>query len=100
MKEEITIRINNVDYKLKQSFRALMLVEKHIGKSVFAMDESLNNTVILFYYILQANNKNTFKFTLDEFIDLLDETPEAIEVFTEYLQAQQQPEDKKKAAKK
>lgn len=86
--EKITIKINEQDYTIKQSFRALMLFEEMTSKTVNQMSESIADIFKLFYCILKANNLNVWKYTFEEFLDLIDEQPEVFTQFTEYLEEQ------------
>jgi len=100
--EKVIIKISGVDYKVAQSFRALMLFEDMTAKSVNAMNESIADILKLFYCIIKGNNMRIFNYTFDEFVDLIDEQPEAFEMFTEYLkeQAKGQAETNKQPKKK
>ena len=102
MEKTITIQIAGVDYVIKQSFRSLLMFEDMTKSSVENMEENLNNTLTLFYCILKAGNRNTFLFSFDEFIDLMDSNVDSLTVFSEYLQslAQAQELPKKKVTKK
>lgn len=102
--EKTTIEISGRQYTVKQSFRALMLFEEMTNKSVNQINESVNDLLKLFYCILKGNNLLTFEYTFDNFIDIIDEHPEAFQHFNDYLatQAKGQPEQtaQKKSAKK
>ncbi len=98
---EANIKINGVEYKIKQSFRALMLFEEMTGKSVYQMDQTLNDVIKLFYCIIKANNRNIFNFSFDEFIDTIDDNPDSVELFNDYLLSTvEQPIEKDKPKKK
>lgn len=86
--EKIKITINEQEYIIKQSFRALMLFEEMTNKTVNQMNESVADILKLFYCILKGNNLEVWKFTFDEFLNLIDEQPEVFTQFTEYLQEQ------------
>lgn len=104
--EKITITINGVKYIIKQSFRSLMLFEEMTGKTVNKMNDSIADILKLFYCILKGNNMVTFTYSFDEWLDVIDEQPEALTTFTDYLteQANKQVEPevttKKKAISK
>lgn len=96
--KQIYITISEQQYRIKQSFRALMLFEEMTSKSVGEMNESVADVLKLFYCILKGNNMQTFTYTFEEYLDIMDEQPEAFTEFTEYLQEQAtgtQPEQKK-----
>lgn len=96
---EITIKIGGVDYKIKQSFRSLMLFENLTGKPVGEAVDSVNTIMMMFYCIIKANNKN-FEFDFEQFVDLIDDNSESIEVFTEFLQNQVPAQAQQQAKKK
>lgn len=97
--EEIKIKINDVEYILRNSTRALLKFEELTGKSVLLINENYTDTITLFYSMLYGANKNTFKYGLDEFIDVLDDNEGSIEVFNNYLISQAPVENKKKVKK-
>lgn len=97
---ETKIIIGNLDLKVKQSFRALMMFEEMTGKSVNQMNENLNDIMKLFYCVLKANNRDIFVCTFDEYIDLIDENPTAIEFYTNFLQSQAATQTKDNNKKK
>lgn len=67
-----TIKINNVDYKVKYTIRALFIFEQITGKA-FEIKTLLDN-YIFFYSMLMANNPDNI-LSWDEFIDALDSDP-------------------------
>jgi hypothetical protein len=82
--ESIKIKIGEFEFQIKQSFRALMIFEKLTGKSVSQSNDSINDIMMMFYSIIKGCNKN-FDFDFEFFVDLVDENPKSIEVFTKYL---------------
>lgn len=66
-----TIKINNKDYKIKQTIRAIFLWEQ-ISERNFDVKTTLDN-YLYFYCILMANNPEFL--TWDEFLDALDDDP-------------------------
>lgn len=96
---EIKIKINGKEYKVKQSLRALMLFEQITGRFATEITPSINDTVVLFYSLLKSNNKD-FEISQDELIDIIDEQPEILDNFNDYLLSLQteteQPQTKKK----
>jgi hypothetical protein len=83
--KEIKIKIENNEYVVKQSFRSLMLFEEMTGKNANQLTDNLTDLMTLFYCILQAGNKDIFKFSFDQFIDLIDNNQDTIQVFNDYL---------------
>lgn len=96
---EIYITISGTQYKVKQSFRSLMLFEEMTNKALAQMDETVADILKLFFCILKGSNMKTFTYSFEEFLDIMDEQPDAFSQFTEYLQAQAtgQPVEKKKS---
>lgn len=74
------IVINEKTYKVKYGFKALMIYEKIEEK---AFEPKKLGDIILFFYccLLSANPELNY----EEFIDWLDDNPNAIEDFSDYL---------------
>jgi hypothetical protein len=100
MEKETTITIDGKVLRVKQSFRALMMFEEITKRSVYQMNESVNDIITLFYCILKANNKDAFTYTFDQFVDLIDEAPESIDAFNSYLASNANAEASEKPSKK
>lgn len=67
-----TITINNKEYKVKYTIRAMFIFEQITGKS-FEINTSLDNFIFLYSLIL-ANNKDN-PLSWDEFLDAIDSDP-------------------------
>lgn len=67
----MTITINNKQYKLKYTLRALFIFEQITGKP-FNITTLLDN-YLFFYSLILANNEDVLSW--DEFIDALDKDP-------------------------
>lgn len=80
----MTIKINNQDYKIKQTIRALFLWEEITGRQ-FELKNTQDN-YLYFYCILLANN-NDFM-TWDEFIEQMDSDPNIINEITKFITKQ------------
>ena len=98
--EKTKITIAGTEFIIKQSFRALMLFEEMTSKTINQMGESVSDILKLFYCILKGNNLETFNWTFDEFLDVIDEEPNSVKVFTDYLQEQAKGQPAKPAQKK
>lgn len=98
----VKITFGNQEFSIKQTFRALMLFEEMTKKSAERIEENLNDVLTLFYCILKAGNRETFNYSFDEFIDVLDNNQDSLQIFTNYLQEQaaQVNQPKKKVVKK
>jgi hypothetical protein len=100
MNQPKTIQISGQDFTVKQSFRTFMMFEERTKKSISDMSTSIQDLVTLMYCSLSANNKDSFKYTFDEFVDILDNQPDIVNQFSKYLEeqaAEQTKESKKKA---
>ncbi len=77
------MKIKNKEYKFKITLRAMMIFEQITGKP-FNINGVLDE-YIYFYSLLMANN-NDFNYTFEEFIDILDESPNLIKDYKEALE--------------
>lgn len=69
------ITINNNDYKVKYTIRALFIFEQITGKS-FEIKSILDNYVFFYSMILANNEENVISW--DDFIDAVDNDPKLI----------------------
>ena len=83
--EQITINLDGKDFILRQSFRALTEFEHLTGKNAYEVNASISDSLNIFYCMLKACNRNSFNYSYDEFIDLLDESPTQLATFNEFL---------------
>lgn len=74
--------INNIEYKLKYTLRALFIYEQITGKA-FKL-ETITDEYIFFYCILVANNPE-MKLTFDELIEAIDEDMNIMLEFQDFL---------------
>lgn len=74
--------INKKEYKLKYTFRALMLFEQ-ITNKMFSID-TLTDELIFFYSLILANNPDNTP-TYDEFIDAIDNDNSLMQQFHKFL---------------
>ena len=72
------VKINNKEYNIKYSFKTHMVYENCMGKTY--PGNTLTDVVIFYYCCLLANNDN-IDFSLDEFINYLDDDPTILETF-------------------
>lgn len=77
-----TVTINNHEYKLVYSVRAMMLFEAAASK-LFSLD-TLSDQYLFLYCCILAGNRDT-DLTFDKLLDSLDEDPSIFTVFTEFL---------------
>ena len=69
----IIIKLGNQEYILKNRLSAFILFEEMVGKCFQDMEETMGNNLRLFYCMLKANNRETFTFSFDDFLSLLDD---------------------------
>lgn len=77
-----TVTINNKDYKLVYSVRAMMLFEA-ASQKLFGLD-TLSDQYLFLYCCILAGNKDT-DLTFDKLLDSLDEDPSIFTTFTEFM---------------
>lgn len=96
----IVIKINSIEFKLKKSFRGLMLFEEITGTSVTEMEENTSNMLKMFYCLLKGANKDSFNLSFDEFLTYLDDNESIVEDFNNYMIALANPQEQKKIPRK
>ena len=84
MNIETIIVIKDVEYKIKKSFGVLMEFERLTKLNSLNLEYNLNNTIMLFYATLKFNNKN-FKYSVEDFIALIDEDENILMQYIDYL---------------
>lgn len=77
-----TVTINNKEYKLVYSVRAMMLFEAAASK-LFSLD-TLSDQYLFLYCCILAGNKDT-DLTFDKLLDSLDEDPSIFTVYTDFM---------------
>lgn len=79
----MTIKINEKEYELKYTLRALFIFEQIKGKQ-FSID-TLTDEYLFFYCLILANNKDV-EMSFDAFIDELDKTPGLILEYKNFME--------------
>ncbi len=82
---QATITIGSQQYIVKQSHRALIAFERLTGRNAYETQPSVTDSMSMMWSMLTTCNRETFLFSFDEFLDLIDENPTALEDFNEYL---------------
>ena len=77
-----TVTINNKEYKLVYSVRAMMIFEAAANK-LFSLD-TLSDQYLYLYCCILAGNKDT-DLTFDILLDSLDEDPSIFTVYTDFM---------------
>lgn len=76
------IKINGKDYPVKRSIRAYLTFEEMTGHSIEDFQETMKEVVTFFFSCFQsAGNKQTYQ----EFIDLIDDDPDSIKLFSDSM---------------
>jgi hypothetical protein len=96
--EDIKFKIGTEEYLIKQTFRSLMLFEEMTGIQ-YENDNKMGTQFKMLYCILKAANRDTFKYSWDEFLDLLDNNQESVQTFFDYIQKLSGKSTKKKVVK-
>lgn len=78
----MTITINEKEYNIKYSFRALMIYENITHKSF--NPKTISDMIVFFYSIVLAANKGC-ELKFDDFLDWIDENPDKITDFSSWL---------------
>lgn len=103
MIEKGIITLSGTDYPIAQSFRSLMLFEKMTGKNAYAANTSLTDGLTMMYCMLKSSAGESFKYDFEQFLAALDESPEALTQFNDFMLrvakgGAETATDKKKAA--
>lgn len=77
--------INDKEYKLKYTLRALFIFEQATGKA-FKM-ETLTDEYLFFYCVLAANNPD-MDLTFESLIDAIDEDPNIMFEFQNFMKSE------------
>lgn len=77
------VQINNKEIELKSSFRAYLIYENITGKSFQAV-QTLSDVLCFMYATILASSKTT-DISFDAFIDYIDENPEIVTEFSNWL---------------
>lgn len=78
------INIGGIEYKLGYNLRVRMIYEKLIGKPIGVEMLTFEN-VVLFFSVLLAFNKDTFKMELEFFTEYLTENEETYSELLEWF---------------
>lgn len=85
-----TIIINNTEYKIKQTLRALFIFEQ-ITKRPFRIETLLDNYIYLYSIILANNDDNILEW--DDFINALDDDNTIYQQLNDILEGKQKIEE-------
>lgn len=79
----MTITIKDKTVELKYGFRSLILYENITGKSF--NPQTTTDVLVFMYSVILGSDKNV-SLTFDEFLDMVDENPNMVVEFSEWLQ--------------
>lgn len=80
----MNININDKEITLKYSLRAMMMYENVTNKTLNPSD--ITEVVTFFYCVVLASSKD-YSLSFEDFMDWLDENPDTLKEFGEWLQA-------------
>lgn len=86
----MTITINNTEYKVKYTLRALFIFEQITGKP-FNLETMLDNYLFFYSLILASNPDNVLEW--DDFIDALDNDPTILTQINQAVEEAQKKND-------
>lgn len=93
----MTIQIKDNTIELKQTLRSMIIFEK-IAERTFSIT-NISDVVIYFYSVVLASNLNS-NITFDDFVDWLDDNPNAFNQFNEWLTTEAEKNKKLTGKKK
>lgn len=76
------ITINNKELELKYSIRSLMMYENMTNKN---FNPTTITEIITFMYCIVLASSKDYSITFDDFIEWVDENPEALNLFNTWL---------------
>lgn len=91
--KQFGINISGKELNIKLSFRSLMTYERLSGKN-YTQIQSLEDTLIYMYSCIISSNE--IELTFDQFIEQLDESPEAMTEFLSNLMDKEEGEQTEK----
>ena len=77
------LKIKDKEIELKYSIRALLMYENMTDKT-FSTSTLLTDMIVFMYCVVISSSKD-YSLSFDEFIDYLDENPNVIQEFAEWL---------------
>lgn len=80
----MNININDKEITLKYSLRAMMMYENVTNKTLNPL--GITEVVTFFYCVVLASSKD-YSLSFEDFMDWLDENPDTLKEFGEWLQA-------------
>ena len=93
----MTIQIKDNTIELKQTLRSMIIFEKITERTFNIIN--ISDVVIYFYSVVMASSLNS-NIAFDEFVDWLDNNPEAFTEFNEWLTTEAEKNNKLTGKKK
>ena len=81
-RKNMTLKIKDREVNLKYSFRSFFIFENIMNRSF--QPNTTTDILVFFYSVIMASDKN-LDFQFDEFLDMVDENPELIVKFSEFI---------------
>lgn len=78
----MTIQIKDKEVTLKYSFRCFFIFENIMNRSF--QPNTTTDVLVFFYSTIMASDKN-LDFNFDEFLDMMDENPQLLVDFSEFI---------------
>lgn len=79
------VKINNQEIELRNTFKSFIIYEAMQNNKRFE-PSSITDVIVYFFSVCLASSNNMDAFTFDQFIEWLDQHPESIQEFMEFLQ--------------
>lgn len=72
------LKLKNEEFEVKSNVRTMMYYEENVDTYSVKKANSIKANIVLLFSSLQACNIGKFNYTLEEFLDILDENPELL----------------------
>lgn len=99
MLKETQIPIDGKSYLIRKNYGSMLFFEEQTGKGITEMQQTLKDFLMLFFCIVKYNNENV-SFNFLDFVKLIDNNPESMDAFTQFLldsaTTVDEPQEKKK----
>ncbi len=99
MEEKVIVKLKDKEFEVRKTMKAFLLFEEMAKKPMSKIDDTLSDVLTIFYCILKVANKD-FNYSFDEFVDLIDESLDSLEIFNQFLESEAKKEAKKSKSKK
>lgn len=80
----IKIKIKVEEFKVYKTNMSIIDFELMAKKNISDLNDSFTDNMMLFFCMVKNANRQTFKYTFEEFMDLIDENDDNIKIFNNY----------------